>query len=165
MNTNNVDGSTIDQYWQQDPLLNQVMGKIESYESWVETDPGLLNEMSASVVKALNSIEGIMSRHSGNSDHRELSEFAESLLMIMGFMPAKQALYYLDSFQRYEPFFNELSAKLNDSPPLKDYAKSLLGRAIAIQQRALALSIYSDDNFNRLTQALELVFAEDRKHA
>ncbi|WP_286241249.1 type IVB secretion system protein IcmW [Neptuniibacter halophilus] len=147
-----------DQFWDEDLALSEVMDKIQEYETWVVEDPDVLQSMDESVRQVLAAIDTQyqrMQEYRPNGDH---SEFLESMLIILGFMPAKKALYYLTSFQQYQGFFEALANKLSDAPPLKDYAKTLLARASVLQQRQLQMAVNSQENFNQLTQALERIF-------
>ncbi|WP_370238909.1 type IVB secretion system protein IcmW [Neptunomonas phycophila] len=152
----------IAEYWAEDPVLNDVLKQIEGYETWTERDEPVLTEMNESVLHVIDAIEKNAHRIASTDISAEkLAEMSKSMLLILGFMPARQALFYLDSFRRYEAFFVHIGIHLNNSPPLQDYTKTLLGRAITLQQRALQLSVNSDRNFNLLSQAVERVLNRD----
>lgn len=105
-----------DQFWDEDLALSEVMDKIQEYETWVVEDPDVLQSMDESVRQVLAAIDTQyqrMQEYRPNGDH---SEFLESMLIILGFMPAKKALYYLTSFQQYQGFFEALANKLSDAP-------------------------------------------------
>ena len=148
----------IDTFWSGDPELSLVMDQIEQYETWTEKDTDLVVAMDESIQQVTSVIELNMARI-GESER--FDNLVESMLVLLGFMPAKRALFFLTSFQEYEPFFNAVAHRLNQSPPLQSYAKTLLGRAHLLQQRALQMSINSESNFRLLTQSIEKIMHED----
>ena len=150
--------SDITEFWEQDQNLFEVITKIQQYETWVESDSTVLDSMDDSILKVLGVVDANYLRISELRDTEELSSLIESMLVILGFMPAQRALYYLTSFQEYEAFFEALAGELNKAPPLKSYAKTLLARASVLQQRQLQKAVNSESNFQLLSQALERIF-------
>lgn len=148
----------ISRFWEQDPALNEIMDKIQNYETWVEHDPDVLRKMDESIKHIFKAVDANYARISEAKDTKELNALIESMLFILGFMPAKQALYYLTSFQSYSNFFEVLASELSKAPPLKAYAKTLLARASVLQQRELHQAVNSESNFTLLSQALERIF-------
>lgn len=150
--------TTVDAFWKQEPELSEVIKAIESYEDWTETNEDSLKEMDGAILRAFEVIEN----HSFKAEN-PLNDngMVESMLVLLGFMSASKALYYLSSLQQYQPFFEALNAKLNENPPLKAYAKTILGRAALLHQRVLHLSVHSESNFNSLSLALEKIFQPD----
>lgn len=146
-----------------DPLLDRVLDEMERYErSWTVSDQDLLSEMNETMLSVLSAVE-----HNANrfmpADAQAREYFLESMILVLGFLPARDALVYLQAFQHHEAFFNEIAQKLHSAPPLRDYAKALLGRALALQQRAMQISLSSEENFRALTQALERVLEKERE--
>lgn len=150
--------SEVDDFWSQDPNLNEVIEKIQAYESWVENDQSVLASMDDSILKVLDVVDTNYAVIRSMKNSEELTGLIESMLVILGFMPAKQALYYLTSFEEYESFFELLAVELNRAPPLKSYAKTLIARANVLQQRQLQKAVNSESNFQLLSQALERIF-------
>ncbi|WP_299197666.1 hypothetical protein [uncultured Amphritea sp.] len=146
--------STIDSFWKQDPELCEVIQAVESYEDWTETNVDNLKDMDSAVLRAIEVIESHSFAAEGAMKDNGI---VESMLVLLGFMPASKALYYLSSLQQYQAFFEALSMKLNENPPLKAYAKTILGRAALLHQRALHLSVHSEANFYSLSLALEKI--------
>lgn len=146
------------EFWKEDPALSEVMDRIQGYESWVEKDPSVLSSMDDSILKVMNTVEIHLPKISKMENQAELEPIVQSALVILGFLPVKRALYYLTEFQKYQPFFEAMAVQLNKTPPLQDYAKTLLARASVVQQRQLHMAVNSDENFALLTQCLERIF-------
>ncbi|SIQ98754.1 hypothetical protein [Marinobacterium stanieri] len=146
----------IEQNFSGDPGLQAVFASIRGYESWVESDPSKLESMDDSIRAVLRFLDshgaGLPERSSD-----QMNDLVEALLVVIAATPVDQAFSYLNDFQKYEPFFQWLIETLHQNPPLKGFAKTLLGRAYVIQQRELQLAFHSDENFQSLSLILESI--------
>ena len=88
----------IDTFWSGDPELSVVMDQIEQYETWTEKDKDLVVAMDQSIQQVTSVIELNMARI-GESER--FDNLVESMLVLLGFMPAKRALFFLTSFHFY----------------------------------------------------------------
>jgi hypothetical protein len=145
-------------FFASDPDLSEVINKIANYETWVVNDENDLASMDESITKVLHVINSNYSAIKENNTTDEVQDLIEGMLIILGFMPVKKALYYLMAFQENSHFFEKLAVQLNSAPPLKSHAKTLLARANVIQQRELQKAVSSPENFLLLSQALERTF-------
>lgn len=147
---------------QLDGNLKKVLEAVRDYETWTEHDPDRISEMDKTITDLIEKLNGQLILIPQNSD--ELTEadslVFESVLVVLSMLPIDIAFNHLDSISQHADFFSLITNELQKNPPLRSYAKTLIGRARLLQERQLQELVHGKENMDDVLAVMERIADE-----